>query len=83
MARKQCFKKIFLATKIYRKKIIRITSDCPLIDTNIIKSLIKKDIKKIMITANNHPRTFPHGYDLKYLKSLLKKAYLEAYKKVI
>ena len=77
-------KRYFSATKnISQKKIIRITSDCPLIDTNIIKSLIKKDIKKNYdYCSNNHPRTFPHGYDFEiFKKSLLKKAYLEAYKK--
>ena len=45
-------KRYFLASKnIPTKKIIRITSDCPLIDTNIIKQLIKVDKKKILIIA--------------------------------
>ena len=77
-------KRYFLASKtISQTKIIRITSDCPLIDTNIIKKLIKLDKKKNFdYCCNNHPRSYPHGYDFEiFKKKLLYKAYNNASKK--
>ena len=42
--------------------IIRITADCPLIDPQIVDSVITKFIEnKYDYVANTHPRTFPYG----------------------
>lgn len=46
-------------------QIVRITSDCPLIDPYIVDKIIKKHIeKKVDYTANTVERTFPRGLDV-------------------
>lgn len=55
----QCAKKFDIKT------IIRITSDCPLVDPNIIDSIIQKFVKGNYDYATNcFPRMFPHGLDV-------------------
>lgn len=45
--------------------IIRITSDCPLIDPEIINKVIKKfKQNKFDYVSNTHPRTFPQGTEI-------------------
>ena len=55
--------------------IVRITSDCPLIDPDIIDDLIANHIKnKADYTANIIKRTYPRGFDVEVfsIKSLIK-----------
>lgn len=62
--------------KIIEKKkseiVIRITSDCPLIDSNIIKKGLKiflKNSSKVDYLSNTLERTYPRGLDFEILKS--------------
>lgn len=56
----------YCAAKKYESdKIVRITSDCPLIDPWIVDTVIEKHIeKKADYTANIIKRTFPRGLDV-------------------
>lgn len=55
----QCAKKYALLT------IVRITSDCPLIDPQVVDDAIRTfDKNSCDYLANNKPRTFPYGLDV-------------------
>ncbi len=72
------------ATKKFQSDIIvRITSDCPLIDPDIIDLVIKKHIKtKADYTSNVFKRTFPRGFDVEVFNfEVLEKAHKKASKK--
>lgn len=57
------------AKKFNIKNIIRITADCPLIDTDIINELIEHYFKnKCDYASNTNPPTFPHGMDVEIFK---------------
>jgi len=62
--------------------IVRITSDCPLIDPEIVDQAIRTFIEnKYDYLSNNKPRTFPYGLDVEVfsfaaLESAWKNAYL-------
>ena len=60
--------------------IVRITSDCPCIDWNIIDKTVAKHIKENSdYTSNTIERTFPHGLDVEIISfKALEKAYCEA-----
>ena len=62
--------------------IVRVTSDCPLIDGNIIKDAIAIYLKgedKNVYFSNTLKRTFPRGFDFEIFSfSLLKEAYEKA-----
>ena len=64
--------------------VIRITSDCPVIDPQIIDIMIDRFIelyndKKIDYMSNTLERTFPRGLDAEIIPfTILEKAYLEA-----
>lgn len=60
--------------------IVRITSDCPCIDWNIIDSTIKKHINEdVDYTSNTAGRTFPRGLDVEAISfNALEKAFFEA-----
>lgn len=64
------------AKKYSSENIIRITSDTPFINADVIKKMInfyKK--KKLFFLTNNKPRFVPHGFDCEIIhKSILKKA---------
>ena len=69
--------------KHYKKStIVRITSDCPLMDHKIIDNmLLTFNNKKPDFISNIHPPTFPDGYDIEIFKfKALKKAFLNANK---
>lgn len=77
----------FLAASKYKiKNIIRITSDCPLVDPIMIDKMInifKK--KKVDYLSNIFPPTFPDGFDIeifktKILKKILSKKILKKHK---
>ena len=70
------------AEKNNLKKIIRLTSDCPLIDPELILRLFKRQLnKKLDYSGNCFPyskRTFPVGSDIEFINlNLLKKIYKE------
>jgi len=72
-------KRTYLAAKKYKiKTVVRITSDCPLIDPSLVNKglkIFKK--KKLSYLSNNSPRTWPHGLDFEIFDiKLLKLAYL-------
>ena len=74
-------KRYYDAAKFYKlKNLIRITSDCPLIDPSIIDKIILKFRKNNLdYLSNNNPPSFPHGLDLEIIKfDSIKKAYLNA-----
>ena len=68
------------AKKYSSENIIRITSDCPFINTNVVKKMInfyKK--KKLLFLTNNKPRHLPHGFDCEIIhNSILEKAKFNA-----
>jgi len=70
----QCAKKFHIDT------IVRVTSDCPLIDPKIVDKVIKNYIKgKFDYVSNNKPRTFPYGMDVEVFSfDALKRAWNEA-----
>ncbi|MEZ6086944.1 MAG: glycosyltransferase family protein [Pirellulaceae bacterium] len=57
------------ATETQAHRIIRITSDCPLVDPDLIDLLItrfderSREGRPVDYLSNTHPRTFPHGLD--------------------
>tara|TARA_B100001142_G_C14344265_1_gene659272 strand:+ start:582 stop:1391 length:810 start_codon:yes stop_codon:yes gene_type:complete len=65
------------------KNILRITSDCPLMDYRIIDKVIKKYIStNCDFVSNVQPPTLPDGFDVEIFKfKALKKAYFEANQK--
>jgi len=60
--------------------VVRITSDCPCIDSEIIDSVLEKHLRtKSDYTTNTLKRTFPHGLDTEVLNfTTLERAYLTA-----
>ncbi|MDA8105326.1 MAG: glycosyltransferase family protein [Nitrospiraceae bacterium] len=60
--------------------IVRITSDCPCVDPEVVDRVISQHIGTgADYTSNVLVRTFPHGLDVEALKfSALERAYLEA-----
>ena len=71
------------AKKMNYDHIMRVTSDCPLIDPKIIDKMISKylRLKNIDFLSNTHPPTFPDGFDVEIFKfSALQKAFKNAKK---
>jgi len=70
------------AKKYKAKTIVRITSDCPLIDYKIVDSVIKKfKDSNVDYCSNNHPPTFPDGFDVEVFSfEVLKRTYFKANK---
>ena len=68
------------AQKFKSENIIRITSDCPFINPEIIKKMMAHYKKnKLKFLTNNRPRYVPHGFDCEIIdKNLLKQTYLKA-----
>lgn len=60
--------------------VVRITSDCPCIDPEVVDSVIEKHLAtKADYTLNTLIRTFPHGLDTEVLSfDTLEKTYMEA-----
>jgi spore coat polysaccharide biosynthesis protein SpsF len=60
--------------------LIRITSDCPCIDAEVVDSVIEKHMAtKADFTSNTLVKTFPHGLDTEVLNfDALEKAHFEA-----
>ena len=64
------------AQKYSSENIIRITSDCPFINTYVIKDMINYYKKEsLLFLTNNKPRFVPHGFDCEIIhNSVLKNA---------
>lgn len=64
--------------------IVRVTSDCPLIDPKIIDKTIELFIKeKLDYASNNLKKTFPHGMDVEvFTFKALEVAYINATKTI-
>lgn len=64
--------------------IIRVTADCPVIDPQVIDSMIRafvehSKISQVDYLSNVHPRTFPRGLDTEIFSfQALEKAFIEA-----
>lgn len=72
----------YCAKKFNSKNIIRITSDCPLVDFRLINSMLNTFLKlKVDYYANTYPlpTTYPDGMDIEIFSFLtLKKTYMQA-----
>ena len=70
------------ATKYNADTIIRITSDCPLMDYKIVDRVINKfNLSKADYVSNTHPPTFPDGFDIEVFNyEVLKRVFFEAKK---
>jgi spore coat polysaccharide biosynthesis protein SpsF (cytidylyltransferase family) len=68
------------AKKYTAKNIIRITSDCPLVDIGIVNKMMKIFFsRKADYISNNNPRTFPHGLDVEIFNMFaLKEAFFKS-----
>ena len=72
------------AAKYYKiTNIVRITSDCPLIDPKVVSEIVKKFHKLNVDYASNIIKpTYPDGFDVEVIKfKSLKKSYLKKLKK--
>lgn len=60
--------------------VVRITSDCPCIDPEVVDSVVKKHIdSKADYTSNTLEKTFPHGLDTEVVNfDTLEKVHFEA-----
>jgi len=70
----------YAAKKFQSDLIVRITADCPLIDSNIIDEVINFYLNNNVDYASNVlERTFPRGYDTEVFSfNALEKAFIEA-----
>ena len=68
---KDVLARYYLAYKKFNpQNIVRITSDCPFVDHNILDKMIKIHLKTGSdYTANDLPPTFPDGLDIEIFKS--------------
>ena len=60
-------KRYYLTSKKFKiKNIVRITSDCPLVDPGLIDNFISKFQRKknLQYLSNVNPPTFPNGFDI-------------------
>ena len=54
----------YCAKKFKTQNIIRITSDCPFINPDIVNKMIEYyKVNNLSFLTNNKPRKIPHGYD--------------------
>ena len=70
------------AKKYNAKTIVRITSDCPLIDYKVVDSVIRNfKLSNVDYSSNVHPPTFPDGFDVEVFSfKVLKRTYFKANK---
>ena len=64
---KNVLKRYYLTSKKFKiKNIVRITSDCPLVDPGLIDNFISKFQRKknLQYLSNVNPPTFPNGFDI-------------------
>jgi len=80
-SKEDALSRYYLAAKENNSDIVvRITSDCPCIDPEVVDSVIEKHLAtKADYTLNTLIRTFPHGLDTEVLSfDTLEKTYMEA-----
>ncbi|WP_261626283.1 glycosyltransferase family protein [Pseudoalteromonas holothuriae] len=73
--------RFYLASIAYPSDhIVRITADCPLVDSALVDKIVNLHLcKKADFTSNCHPATFPDGLDVEIMKtSALRTAHHEA-----
>jgi spore coat polysaccharide biosynthesis protein SpsF len=60
--------------------IVRITSDCPLLDPQVVERIIDEHLRSgVDYTSNTHQRTYPRGLDVEvFTMEALEEAYLNA-----
>ena len=78
---KNVLRRVIEAAKKHKvENVIRITSDCPLIDVNIVKQIFETfKNNNVDLVTNAHVRTYPVGMDVEVMStSSLKKALLLA-----
>ena len=69
---KNVLKRYYLASKKFNLDwIVRITSDCPFVDTDILKKMLNKDLNRYDFISNVIERTYPKGLDLEIFSSYL------------
>ena len=68
------------AVKCSADGIVRVTADCPLIDSTMVDECIQKFTETgVDYFSNNHPESFPDGLDVEVFSfSVLSKAHMEA-----
>ena len=74
------FKRYYEAAKKYDlKHIVRITSDCPLIDPKVIDKICENIIKNFEYVSNIINPTYPDGFDVEIFNfNTLEKVFMEA-----
>ena len=75
--------RLYKAAKKYKaKNIVRITADCPLIDSKIVDDVISNFfLNNADYASNTNPPTFPDGFDVEVFKfRALKETYIKARK---
>jgi glutamate-1-semialdehyde 2,1-aminomutase len=73
--------RFYKAAKKYKSEnIVRITADCPLLDSKIVDDVINTFFSNNLdYTSNTNPPTFPDGFDVEVFKfSALKEAHIKA-----
>lgn len=78
---KNVLERYYMCAKKYSSdNIVRITSDCPFINIEMVKNMINfYKQKKLLFLTNNKPRYVPHGFDCEIIhNSILKKAKFNA-----
>jgi spore coat polysaccharide biosynthesis protein SpsF len=68
------------AVEFKASTIMRVTSDCPLINVDLCELILSTHFEtKAEFTCNNHPASWPHGYDCEVFSfKALESAYLNA-----
>ena len=78
---KNVLRRFYMASKKFKSKyILRVTADCPFVDSNLVDKLFKYfKSKKVNYASNTNPPSFPDGFDIEIfdfnsLKEAFKKA---------
>ena len=68
------------ALSVNATTVVRLTADCPVIDSNVIDAIVTKHVEEGNdYTSNTRPPTFPDGLDCEVIQfSVLEKAHFEA-----
>lgn len=65
---KNVLKRYYLASKKFNLDwVVRVTSDCPFVDIDILKRMLGKNLNKYDFISNIIKRTYPKGLDLEII----------------